>query len=143
MAKRGGHFSVRPRYTPGSPAQVGEGVALRVYRQELEGYGNYLEGVYGEAARETAAERGLTGVVVYMVEKAKGWNVYDLMTQAWEFWPFKVKCAHCGKTIDCQRGEVEKHEYRSRSGAWYDCPGSHASVRTVLYEPKPKFMEKV
>lgn len=73
-------FSVRPRYSPGSPAQVNEGIARRVAVDEVADYERALSGVYGEAHKNKAKSEGLSDIVVAMIEVRKGWDVLDLIT---------------------------------------------------------------
>lgn len=74
------YFSVRPRYTPGSPGSVDEQMAQRVASQEKETYEVCLEGVYGESDLHKAKEMGLKGIVESMTEHKGGWNVVDMIT---------------------------------------------------------------
>lgn len=75
-------FNVRPRYTPGSPAQVSEKTARMVAHQEqtLGGYPAYIEGIYGEENKAKAQREGLAGIVEARIETRKGWDVLDLIT---------------------------------------------------------------
>lgn len=75
-----GYFHVAPRYSPGSPAMVPERTALRVARDEAEGFEATLWGAYGEARQEEALKLGLEGVVEHRRERAGGWDVEDLLT---------------------------------------------------------------
>lgn len=83
-------FSVRPRYTAGSPGQVGEELALTIASQEKEDYERCLEGIYGEKQLHRAKELGLRGIVEEMVEHKGGFKVTDLITGE-KFWRGNVK----------------------------------------------------
>jgi hypothetical protein len=83
-------FSVRPRYTPGSPGSVDEELALRVASQEKESYEACLEGIYGDVDMAKAMKLGLKGIVEEMVENKGGWKVTDLITGD-KFWRGSVK----------------------------------------------------
>lgn len=76
----GTHYSVHPRYTSGSGAQVDSLTAMRVADQEREAYGHNLAGVYGEDARLRAERMGIKGVAEMLTETRKGWKVVDLCT---------------------------------------------------------------
>lgn len=78
-------FQVRPRYTPGSPAQVDGKTAERFARQERIAYDDIMafpEGNPGEYRR--ASLEGLDGIVEALTElpRGKGWRVRDLITNA-------------------------------------------------------------
>lgn len=123
MARRKrGHFNVEPRYTPGSPAQVPEYTALRVAAQEKDAIEGALEGIWGEEAKARAEERGLDLIVFEMVERPKGWDVHDLITDKHYFWPFKGQCPTCKtKKVECRRGHLQEHYYRSSDHRTYGC----------------------
>lgn len=74
------HYDVRPRYTPGSPAQVGEVIAVRVADEERKGYAMTMDGIYGEEYRQRAQAYGLDGIVELVTEKADCWIVEDVIT---------------------------------------------------------------
>jgi hypothetical protein len=78
--RKKGFFSVHPRYTCGSGAQVREEIAVRVAREELQAYEHALTGVYGASDQALAQHQGLPGIVEYLVEGKKSWTVYDLCT---------------------------------------------------------------
>lgn len=103
------HFTVRPRYSAGSPAMVSEAIALRVACQEREGYEAALSGIYGVPARERARRDGLAGIVLELVERRNAWHVYDLLMGAWQVWPFSVKCVECRRRVACRDGHAEEH----------------------------------
>lgn len=65
-------YTVYPRYTPGSPAQVPEDIAKRVALQEAECFKRALEGVYGEAMQAQANAQGLVGIVGHFVDRNRG-----------------------------------------------------------------------
>jgi hypothetical protein len=79
-----GHFNVAPRYTPGSPALVDEGIALRVALQERSSVVHILDGLEGEKNQARAKRLGLGGIVEYRVSrgsgKKEGWEVTDVIT---------------------------------------------------------------
>lgn len=79
-----GHYSVRPRYTPGSPALVDYRTAQRVAEQEKDSYRGDLGGYYGEELQARAEKLGLRGIVEYRVERGSGknhgWEIEDLCT---------------------------------------------------------------
>jgi hypothetical protein len=89
--RRYSSYSVSPRYTPGSPAQVDERTALRVAEEERRSYEHYLEGVYGEDNKTMAETKGLRGVVELLSEKGKGWDVLDVCLGEEFRRPFHVK----------------------------------------------------
>lgn len=60
---RGSWYSVAPRYTAGSPAQVDQATAARVVEEERRAYPPTLEGVYGAEAKAEAEAKGLRGIV--------------------------------------------------------------------------------
>jgi hypothetical protein len=76
------HYSVAPRFTCGSPAQVDEATALRVAEQEEFASEGAREGIYGEADRTAYATKGMTGIAELRIElpRSKGWKVLDLIT---------------------------------------------------------------
>lgn len=80
MTRKNYVFSVKPRYSPGSPGQVDETVALTVAAQEKEGHEAHLEGLYGEERKTWAQVAGLEGIAERMVEKKGGWDILDLIT---------------------------------------------------------------
>jgi hypothetical protein len=124
MARRRkrGHFNVEPRYTPGSPAMVDETTALRVARQEAESWEPCKEGFYGEELQAKAEEDGLDLIVFEMVDRPKGWEVYDLITGKEYFWPHKAECPTCkAKKVPCRRGKLEPHQHKSGPGYYYEC----------------------
>lgn len=67
--KRTVRWNVAPRYTPGSPAMVDEGIARHVLADERECYLRALDGTYGEAARLRAVALGTEWVVFLTWEK--------------------------------------------------------------------------
>ena len=84
MPRNTGHFNVAPRYTPGSPALVDEGIAVRVALQERSSIVHVLDGMEGEKNQKRAERLGLRGIVEYRVfrgsGKKEGWEVTDLCT---------------------------------------------------------------
>lgn len=89
MALKRTHYHVAPRYTPGSPACVDEGLALRVAREEARAIQYYLMGVYGPEHQTLAETVGLAGVAERRTETRKGWQVHDLCTGATFLRPFR------------------------------------------------------
>jgi len=77
---RNGHFSVYPRYTPGSPGLVDERTAAKVLIEEWEGYTWAAEGTYGEEKRATAFADNLDGIVVYRFERGRSVYTVDAIT---------------------------------------------------------------
>jgi hypothetical protein len=61
-------WNVAPRYTPGSPAQVDEEIADRVWAQERESYEAALTGIYGTERYDLARRVGLAWVVYLVYE---------------------------------------------------------------------------
>jgi hypothetical protein len=102
------YFSVRPRYTPGSPGQVDEQMAQRVASQEKETYEVCLEGVYGEGDLHKAKEMGLKGIVESMTEYKGGWKIVDMITGE-KCWRGNVKPSKIqrGDRLIEQRATVE------------------------------------
>ena len=75
-----GHYSVAPRYTCGSPAQVPLQTAQRVAREEERGYRQALTGLTGAEDLQKAQKLGLRGIVEHRVEVKHGWRVEDMCT---------------------------------------------------------------
>lgn len=75
-----GHFSVAPRYSGGSPAQVDERLAERVASEEVDGFLMSLAGAYGPEGLARAERLGLEGIVEERVERHGGWEVRDLIS---------------------------------------------------------------
>lgn len=83
MVRRRGpfyYYSVAPRFTPGSPAQVPLETATRVVGEEQHGYDAAMHGVYGRPFAVDAATRGLKGIVEERVEMSDCWIVRDMIT---------------------------------------------------------------
>lgn len=74
------YFHVAPRYTPGSPAQVDESIALKVAEEEKHFIEHALEGTWGEANKVRAEQLGLRGIVEARTERRDHWEVLDLCT---------------------------------------------------------------
>lgn len=74
------YYQVNPRYSPGSPAMVPENIALEVKTNEMEGYKNCLEGVYGEDHKQYATKMGLGGIVLKYFEKNGKLCFLDMIT---------------------------------------------------------------
>jgi hypothetical protein len=110
MARTKIYFQVRPRYTPGSPAQVPQHVALRVAEQEPRFYERALSGIWGDSSKATADTEGLDFIAYTITEKKKGWEVHDLITSKTHFWPFGARCTDCNRLAKCERGVVQAHE---------------------------------
>ena len=120
--RKRGSFNVAPRYTAGSPAMVDEATARRVAIQEKDAIEGVLEGVWGEGSQKLAEELGLDLISFEMVERPKGWEVYDLITGKEYFWPFKAQCPTCqAKNVACKRGNLEAHKSKSGPGYYHEC----------------------
>lgn len=78
-------FTVRPRYTPGSPALVDGATAMRVASEEKDAFRSILEGTSGEKELARAKLLGLDGIVQARAEAGTGrnfrWVIQDLCTQ--------------------------------------------------------------
>ncbi len=79
MSKRG-HYSVRPRYTCGSPAQVSEEIARKVAHDESLVHEFIVKGGQGKEEQEKALKQGLSGISEHLIEIKHGWLVNDLIT---------------------------------------------------------------
>lgn len=120
--RKRGHFNVAPRYTSGSPAMVDEATALRVANQERKQWTNEGEGFFGKEARDRALKVGLDLISFEMVERPKGWEVYDLITKKQWWWPHKAECPTCkAKKVTCKRGHLEEHKSKSGPGYYHAC----------------------
>jgi hypothetical protein len=104
------HYQVRPRYTPGSPAQVPQHVALRVAEQEPRFYERALSGVWGDKSKQTAETEGLDFIAYTMQEKRGGWEILDLITEKRHFWPTTVRCGKCNRLATVRCGVVQSHQ---------------------------------
>ena len=82
MSRRPLTYNVAPRWSAGSPAQVGEQTAREVVRDERAAHERALEGAYGpeRAARAADLPYALRGIVEQRHEHADGWLVIDLLT---------------------------------------------------------------
>jgi hypothetical protein len=85
------YWDVAPRYTGGSPAMVDRETARRVAVQEKLSYEHALKGIYGPLEQVKAAGLGLAGIVEERYERAKGWQVRDVITEEEFFRPFEVR----------------------------------------------------
>ena len=75
-------YQVRPRYTPGSPAQVNEESALRVAEEERDSFEAHAEGFMGEEWQQKAERLGLQRIAYYIQEKGGHWVLLvDLITE--------------------------------------------------------------
>lgn len=74
------YYQVNPRYTCGSPAMVPEDIALKVAKEEREGYQDALTGIYGDEAKHRAESLGLDGIALRYVCKYNKLHYYDLIT---------------------------------------------------------------
>lgn len=85
-----GFYQVAPRYTPGSPAMVNEATARQVAKDEQDAYGDRHRflGVAHPSHRTAADDKGLDGIVEYLVEGRQGWDVLDLITEKRHTRPF-------------------------------------------------------
>jgi hypothetical protein len=75
-----GHYNVRPRYTPGSPALVPYDIARRVATEERLAREHDLSGVHGEDLLARAERLGLGRIVYFTLEQRGGVTVTDLLT---------------------------------------------------------------
>jgi co-chaperonin GroES (HSP10) len=100
MSRRAEHFSVHPRYTPGSGAWVGEDIGRRVAVEERESYEQTLTGIYGDEHKKRAETLGLMGIVEILREHKDGFNVEDVLTGK-RLWRGRVKASkvQVGDTI--------------------------------------------
>jgi hypothetical protein len=73
-------WSVYPRYSCGSPAQVDEATARKVAVQERQGYEAAADGTYGEEQRAVALALGLRGIVLAWTERRGLFDYQDAMT---------------------------------------------------------------
>ena len=73
-------YEVRPRFTPGSPAQVDEATFWRVRAQEQEGYYRARSGRFGDEERARAERLGLERVAFTRRERGGCWLIGDCMT---------------------------------------------------------------
>lgn len=79
-------YSVYPRYTPGSPAQVDQATALRVARDEREAYAELLTPpILDPIATRRAKGLGLRGIVVATWEVGRKAYRRDILTGHIEF----------------------------------------------------------
>ncbi len=54
-----------------------------------------------------------------MVERPKGWEIYDLITGKQWWWPFKAQCPKCQvKNVECKRGHLGEHRMKSGLNAY-------------------------
>ncbi len=75
-------YQVRPRYTPGSPAQVDEEIATQVAKEEAHMFEAYREGYMGVAWQQKAERLGLQRIAYYIQEKGGHWVLLvDLITE--------------------------------------------------------------
>lgn len=81
-------FNVAPRFTPGSPAMVKSGQALRVADLEREAYRYATDERMGTAEVEKADRLGLRGIVEVVRETRQGWDTLDLLTGERRLVPF-------------------------------------------------------
>jgi hypothetical protein len=91
MASRAIYWNVKPRYTPGSPAQVDQATAERVAGEERLGYVATLDGAHGTIAAAEAKIAGLRGIVEMRWERPGAWIVHDLLTNERFIRPFTVE----------------------------------------------------
>ena len=82
MARRNSFYTVSPRFTPGSPAQVDEATAQHVVHQERNSHQHALEGRHGDAIADLAKRLGLAGIVEHWYEAGGGWIIEDQLTGA-------------------------------------------------------------
>lgn len=128
---RSSHYSVRPRYSGGSPAAVPENIALTVAQQELDGHTHALTGAFGEEHQKRAQEAGLRGIVELLEETATGWRVLDLLEQKLYWRPFRARCPRCRKMTPVQSGKFTEH-HSVVGGRVFECAGAGQSAETEL-----------
>lgn len=76
------HYSVRPRFGPGSPAMVHEHIAEQVARDEREFHEHAAAGRYGDEAQAKAQDdHALYGISYFLEEHPKFWRYFDLITE--------------------------------------------------------------
>lgn len=128
MAKAKTMYQVRPRYTPGSPAQVDRETAVRVAIEEARAYEQTLTGVYGAEEVERARREGLDGIAEAYVEGKGGFHVHDLITdKRWlrRFTGPLVRCLMCGTEVT---GIKVASKYLPEHHSVYDPSGSVSCV---------------
>ena len=74
------HFSVAPRFTPGSPGVVDFHTVQKVASEEAGSFVHARMGRYGGRLQRQAETQGLAGICEVRVEIRKGWEVLDLCT---------------------------------------------------------------
>lgn len=74
------HYSVYPRYTAGSPAQVPAEIARQLVVEEKSSYERYLTGVYGEEDKAMAQREGLAGIAEEVWERYSKLYYHDMLT---------------------------------------------------------------
>lgn len=75
-----GYFEVRPRFTCGSPGLVDLATAQHILQQERDAYKAYLEGAFGEDAKQWAERIGLEWIAFAAEEKGRFFYKRDLNT---------------------------------------------------------------
>lgn len=105
------HYNVAPRYTCGSPAMVPERIARHVAQEEFSSYWRAAEWT-DDPDHARAKDLGVAGIVEHRTERANGWEVLDLITDAVTFRPFAARelrehVAHCPA---CYRAPERKIE---------------------------------
>lgn len=116
MNIRNGHYSVYPRYTPGSGAMVDASTALKAAEEERESYEQTLTGVYGEELRKRAENQGLGGIVTLSNDHTR----FDLLTE-------EYTCRDCDAT-----GLNKKHRTCNKCaglGHWKIMNGERQRIR--------------
>jgi hypothetical protein len=73
-------WSVYPRYSCGSPAQVDEATAMRVAHEERRGYETAADGTYGTERQQLALSMGLHGIVLCWTERRGLFDYRDALT---------------------------------------------------------------
>ena len=73
-------YSVSPRYTPGSPAQVDRNLAERVAREEAESFPHDRDGSCGLEHQQRATRLGLDGIAWAWYEAGRSIHWRDLVT---------------------------------------------------------------
>jgi hypothetical protein len=85
-------YSVKPRYTAGSPAQVPVEVAGSVAAEELLAYEQAKQGLQGEEAHDKAMRLGLGFIVVRYHDDLGVRHCYDYLTRA--EWTLRINGEH-------------------------------------------------
>ena len=139
-------FSVAPRYTPGSPAQVDELTARRVAEEERQSLAFLLEGCEGPDAKTRAERLGLRGISEQRMEtgagKKQGWRVLDLCTGETFFRLCaealrKLGWVHYADLVGGRQAQVDKNpptDIEDHRKGWYKFQPWEREI--LLYRPE-------